>query len=208
MRARRIGNAGGNTTGWIRSARPAAHTGAWLAIVTADDDRKRDVRFTLKFMSTDFQVLIGPDENDGLGPWYFSLNNRRLWVLKQCQKEGLLDNARCSGMIAVRVRAPRSEAEKQRYSVGNCALEAKFTREGIEGGGGSKRKGRLKIEESSVLPHEKYGATESKNTPPSHPVGNEHTEDVAMQNTNDGEDNSDSDSDDGVSHENPFSALL
>ena len=87
-------------------------------------------------MSTDFQVLIGPDENDGLGPWYFSLNNRRLWVLKQCQKEGLLDNARCSGMIAVRVRAPRSEAEKQRYSVGNCALEAKFTREGIEGGGG------------------------------------------------------------------------
>ena len=86
MRARRIGNAGGNTTGWIRSARPAAHTGAWLAIVTADDDRKKDVRFTLKFMSTDFQVLIGPDENDGLGPWYFSLNNRRLWVLKQTWK--------------------------------------------------------------------------------------------------------------------------
>ncbi|KAL3807438.1 hypothetical protein ACHAXA_003967 [Cyclostephanos tholiformis] len=165
------------------------------------------------------QVLIGPDENDGLGPWYFSLNNRRLWVLKQCHREGLLDNARYNGTIAVRVRSPRSEAEAQRYTVDNCALEAKFTREGVEGGGGSKKKGRDKKGESIVIPYEKYGisdggcdadaiigATESKNATPSYPVGNGINEKMEMLNTNDSED--DSDSDDGVVHENPFSALL
>jgi hypothetical protein len=75
-------------------------------------------------------VLIGPDENDGKGPWYFSLNNRRLWVFKQCLKEGLLDNNRHNNTIPVRVRKPRSAAESEKYSVDNCALEAKFMREG------------------------------------------------------------------------------
>jgi hypothetical protein len=71
------------------------------------------------------QVLVGPDENDGKGPWYFSLNNRRLWVFKQCREEGLLpDNT-----IAVRVRQPKSLGEVERYTVENCAVEAKFLRE-------------------------------------------------------------------------------
>ena len=72
------------------------------------------------------QVLIGPDENDGKGPWYFSLNNRRLWVFKQALKEGLLDNDKYNNTIPVRVRMPKSAAEAERYSVDNCALEAKF----------------------------------------------------------------------------------
>ena len=71
-------------------------------------------------------MLVGPDENDGKGPWYFSLNNRRLWVFKQCLKEGLLDNDKYNNTIPVRVRVPKSAAEAERYSVKNCALEAKF----------------------------------------------------------------------------------
>ena len=71
------------------------------------------------------QVIVGPlDPDDGL-PWYFSLNNRRLWVLKRCREEGLLEN----NTIAVRVREPKSAAEQSRYSLANCALEAKFMNE-------------------------------------------------------------------------------
>ena len=73
------------------------------------------------------QVLIGPTDDDG--PWYFSLNNRRLWIFKQCYKEGFLDNKRYNNTIAVRVRLPKSEAERERYCIQNCALEAKFIRE-------------------------------------------------------------------------------
>lgn len=71
------------------------------------------------------QVIIGPDENDGLGPWYFSLNNRRLYVLKRCREEGLLKNDK----IRVRVREAKSAKEAERYSLKNCAVEAKFMRE-------------------------------------------------------------------------------
>jgi len=71
------------------------------------------------------QVLVGPDEQDGKGPWYFSLNNRRLWVLKRCREEGLLEN----NVIRVRVRPSKSNIEYERYSIENCALEATFKRE-------------------------------------------------------------------------------
>lgn len=67
------------------------------------------------------QVIVGPStEHDG--PWYFSLNNRRLWVLKRCRDEGLLPN----NEIYVRVRKPKSDQEAERYSLQNCALEAKI----------------------------------------------------------------------------------
>jgi len=75
------------------------------------------------------QVLVGPTDDDDQGPWYFSLNNRRLWIFKQCYKEGLLDNERYNNTIAVRVRLPKSDAERERYCIQNCALEAKFIRE-------------------------------------------------------------------------------
>lgn len=109
------------------------------------------------------QVLVGPDGNDGLGPWYFSLNNRRLWVLKQCHREGLLNNERYGNMIKVRVRVPKSDGERERYSVQNCSLDAKFMREGrpkqangnttdnkaeADGHDGATEAGRVKIEET------------------------------------------------------------
>ncbi|GAB5029601.1 Hypothetical protein NocV09_00102150 [Nannochloropsis oceanica] len=46
---------------------------------------------------------------------YFSLNNRRLWVFKECKKRGLLEH------IRVRVRT-----EESRYTAETCALEAKM----------------------------------------------------------------------------------
>jgi hypothetical protein len=70
------------------------------------------------------QVLIGPIGEDGQ-PWYFSLNNRRLWVLKRCREEGLLEN----NQIRVRVRSPKSSGEESRYTIENCALDAKLMRE-------------------------------------------------------------------------------
>ncbi len=71
-------------------------------------------------------VIEGPDEDDGLGPWYFSLNNRRLWVFKRLRDEGLLLP---TNMIRVRVRKPKSKGEFERYNLTNCAIEAKFIRE-------------------------------------------------------------------------------
>lgn len=67
---------------------------------------------------------MGPEDESG--PWYFSLNNRRLWVLKRCREEGLLEN----NVIRVRKKTPKSESElMERYTLTNCALEAKFLRE-------------------------------------------------------------------------------
>ena len=70
------------------------------------------------------QVIVGPEDDKGRR-WYFSLNNRRLWVLKRCREEGLLEN----NQIFVRVRKPKSRAEAARYSLENCAVEAKLMRE-------------------------------------------------------------------------------
>lgn len=75
------------------------------------------------------QVLLGPIDDETGEPWYFSLNNRRLWVLKRCREEGLLPDNR----IYVRVRKPKSEQEALRYSIDNCVLEAKFMPEKLQG---------------------------------------------------------------------------
>jgi hypothetical protein len=77
------------------------------------------------------QVLVGPPSEEGsghcnAGPCYFSLNNRRLWVLKRCREEGLLLP---SNLVLVRVRQPKSAAEAARYTTANCALEATLMRE-------------------------------------------------------------------------------
>jgi hypothetical protein len=61
-----------------------------------------------------------------VGPWYFSLNNRRLWVLKRCREEGHLLPL---NLVRVRVRQPKSASEAARYTVQNCALEATLMRE-------------------------------------------------------------------------------
>ena len=66
---------------------------------------------------------MGPEDDEG--PWYFSLNNRRLYVLKKCREEGLLED----NLIRVRVRQPKSGSEEEHYTLENCAVEAKFIRE-------------------------------------------------------------------------------
>ena len=74
------------------------------------------------------KVIVGPmDKQDGL-PWYFSLNNRRLWVLKRCREEGLL-LGNDKNKIQVRVRQYKSATERNRYTLENCVLEATFLKE-------------------------------------------------------------------------------
>jgi hypothetical protein len=73
------------------------------------------------------KVLVGPETETGT--WYFSLNNRRLWVLKRCREEGLLSSS--NNQIPVRVRAPKSQAEMERYTLEKCALDAKVIREKV-----------------------------------------------------------------------------
>jgi hypothetical protein len=46
-------------------------------------------------------------------------------VLKRCREEGLLAN----NQIRVRVRSAKSSLETERYTLDNCAVEAKFIRE-------------------------------------------------------------------------------
>ena len=72
------------------------------------------------------QVIIGTDEDTTANsnePWYFSLNNRRLWIFKKCREEGILEET--NNLIWVRVRQPKSLQEKQRYTIQNCSLDAK-----------------------------------------------------------------------------------
>mmetsp|Transcript_10386 Transcript_10386/g.24953 ORF Transcript_10386/g.24953 Transcript_10386/m.24953 type:complete len:226 (+) Transcript_10386:1641-2318(+) len=89
-------------------------------VETLDDIRRGSLRPS---ELPPIQVIVGPpNEDNGGGPWYFSLNNRRLWVLKRCRDEGLLEHNR----ILVRVRPAKSAAERERYTLRNCALEANF----------------------------------------------------------------------------------
>ena len=150
-----------------------------------------------------FQVLIGPDdENDDLGPWYFSLNNRRLWVLKECHKEGLLNNERYNNKIPVRVRDPKSGTEAERYTVESCALEAKFMR---EGGGGSKKgkNGKGKKGADVSLNEQLMRDKNDKSN------GNERGKSCGSNQRENKASDSESESDDNVAHQsNRFSALL
>lgn len=73
------------------------------------------------------QVLISHETSTDNEPWYFSLNNRRLWVLKRLREEGHLE--KYGNKVAVRVRKPKSQQEKERYTLANCAVEAKIVPE-------------------------------------------------------------------------------
>ena len=159
------------------------------------------------------QVLVGPDENDGLGPWYFSLNNRRLWVLKQCHKEGILDNKRYNNTIAVRVRLPKSNAEAERYSVDNCALEAKFIREG----GPKKKKCKTK-KNGAVVQSETDGNCDDReaslsnefskmNTGVDVDIDDNQTCNETSCRSKEYNSDSESESSDDIAHDNPFSLL-
>jgi hypothetical protein len=135
------------------------------------------------------QVIVGPGTEDG--PWYFSLNNRRLWVLKRCREEGLLEDNR----IRVRVRTPKSSAEAARYSLENCALEAKIIREP----GGNKQRDDLKGTKEENVPDS--GNVDLGGNRPQAENGATQSEEV------EDDDTSDSDESTGFGGSNPFSAL-
>jgi hypothetical protein len=80
----------------------------------------RDKRLAPEQLPT-ITVIEGPRGADG-EPWFFSLNNRRLWVFKQAHKEGLLAS------IPVRARGAKPH-EMERYTLQRCALEATLMRE-------------------------------------------------------------------------------
>ena len=65
--------------------------------------------------------LITVIENDG---YYYSLNNRRLYVLKRLRVDGLLVN----NVVKVHIKTAL-EREKKKYTPENCVLEAKIMKE-------------------------------------------------------------------------------
>lgn len=67
-------------------------------------------------------VIEGPRGENRAENWYFSLNNRRLWVFKQCREEGLLSEVR------VRARGPKAH-EIDRYTLEKCSNTATLMRE-------------------------------------------------------------------------------
>lgn len=138
---------------------------------------------------------------------YVSLNNRRLWVLKQCQKEGLLTQ------IRVRVRYAKSEAELERYTATNCALEAKFLREKQKVVVGPTEKNReAKVDqqqkpEQIVVEDEESHVAKEVSTTAVHNVA-EHPLKSANITANDSEKSSDSESSDSDDeYTNPFAIL-
>jgi hypothetical protein len=75
------------------------------------------------------QVLMNPSQLD----WYFTLNNRRLYVFKKCLEEGLLISS--NNTIPVRIRKPKSSSELTRYTIENCSLCAKLIDESRQSNG-------------------------------------------------------------------------
>ena len=59
-------------------------------------------------------------ENDG---FYFSLNNRRLYVLKALREGGYLESK--NNLVKVRLKAPL-QREIERYTIERCSLQAKI----------------------------------------------------------------------------------
>ena len=137
---------------------------------------------------------MGPDADEG--PWYFSLNNRRLWVLKRCREEGLLVN----NLVKCRVRAPKSNAEALRYSLENCAVEAKVMKaSGKKGGGDSANRQTLDADRGE----DSADATTRDHTEKSAAGRPEESEASVDSESHDGSDN-----EDVIASKNPFSALL
>lgn len=144
------------------------------------------------------QVVGGPLE-DGEERWYYSLNNRRLWVLKQCREEGLLTN----NTIQVRVRQPKSAAEAERFTLEKCALEARFLRDPSSSKEQLKKNGKVEsaLVSSSSGKHKHTERLEQKL------VNKDDPDENSVKEEEEESDESDSDGDIGASS-NPFSALM
>lgn len=151
------------------------------------------VKVTETFVQTlNRQVIVGPQTEDG--PWYFSLNNRRLWVLKRCREEGLLDK----NQIRVRVRTPKSSAEASRYCLENCALEAKMMKESAPSG---KQRENTRTKENDSEAPATPGVDLGEELKPQPLLSLQGDDDADANNT------SDSDESDDFGFSNPFSAL-
>jgi hypothetical protein len=151
------------------------------------------------------QVLLGPVDQKTGEPWYFSLNNRRLWVLKRCREEGLLPN----NQVFVRVRKPKSDQEALRYSLENCVVEAKFMAEKPRGNNhlppDNDDSGVGGIQESDAVTGSKGRKVET--------LHDEKSKDTLLGHNNKSSDEEDMDTDDSdddeqVGSSNRFSALF
>jgi hypothetical protein len=154
------------------------------------------------------QVLVGEPGDDDGDVWYFSLNNRRLWVLKRCCEEGLL--VENDGRIAVRVRKPKSEQEALRYSVENCALEAKIIPEKNNNNNKDKVAGNSDSTVDASHEVEKRAPRNAKEAGTSNAVSELATLKIpGAQNVLDEDsDDDDSSEDEGPTNSNRFSALF
>jgi hypothetical protein len=134
-------------------------------------------------------------------------------VLKRCREEGLLEN----NEIPVRARGPKSYAERERYTLENCALEAtimresgsapkgaleaKIMREAVKGKQGDEQKTEGGVDDDDGY---KISAADQETT-------GEQEKDAELElpmsmQEEDGDDDS-SDSEGGNGYSNPFSAL-
>jgi hypothetical protein len=103
-------------------------------------------------------------------------------------------------LIRVRVRSPKSSAEASRYSLENCALEAKMMKESAPSD--KKRDGTRTEESDSEAPATPgLDIREELNPQPSHSLQGDDDGDA------DANDTSDSDESDEFGFSNPFSAL-
>jgi hypothetical protein len=160
------------------------------------------------------QVIVGPRNNTCFGddnnntnePWYFSLNNRRLWVLKRLREEGFLE--RFGNKVFVRVRMPKSQQEQERYCVDNCSLEAKIVPERS----GNKKKSLQKANSNRFVDDDCISIDEKQKEKSS----GKHSQELRPDNTvapsdsvklDDGDEDEDDDSDDN-SPSNRFCALM
>lgn len=106
-----------------------------------------------------------------------------------------------SNTILVRVREPKSKGERERYTLENCSVDAKFMREKVKDDkmvdDGSKSNDKAERQEADVV--EKINEDLVKCS----------VEDKAeKQDAEEVESESESESDDEVTHSNPFSALM
>ncbi|KAK3288555.1 hypothetical protein CYMTET_3976 [Cymbomonas tetramitiformis] len=84
--------------------------------------------------------------------YYVSMNNRRLWVLKQCREQGLLRD----DMVPVRVQPPPDTKRlRGRFELHKCSETAKFMREPPP-----------KTTRSEKEPLNEPGASSEKESPP------------------------------------------
>lgn len=71
-------------------------------------------------------ITIVSGASDGVSPPYFSLNNRRLWVLKQLRDRSLLPDNK----VLVKLKPPQDTRRlRDKYTPEKCSLTAKFMRE-------------------------------------------------------------------------------